>query len=205
VLDLESNIELRYFLKSLLREVVETLLLAVLIFLVLQVVIRNFRVDGHSMEPNLQNGQYLVVDKVSPALFGKYERGDVIVFISPQEPQKDFVKRIIALPGETVELRRGQIYVNNTLLEEAYIPYVDESSMATLTVPPAAYFVLGDNRSHSNDSRNWGILREEAIIGRAWFSYWPPSRWGGIPNNAPTVSNSVVSNTLYQSTAPVSP
>jgi len=187
-------------IKSVIREALETVILTLLIFFLLQSVIRNFRVEGHSMEPNLHHGQNLVVDKVSHKLFRQLERGDVIVFAPPTQRDKDFVKRIIGLPGETVEVRQGQIFIDNQPLEETFGAWIDQSDMPPQTVPEDSFFVLGDNRGNSNDSRNWGLLAKSDIVGRAWLSYWPPENWGLIPNNASTAS-ARFSNLL----APVAP
>ncbi|RME42292.1 MAG: signal peptidase I [Caldilineae bacterium] len=173
------------------REVVETIVLALVMVFLIQLVIRNFRVEGHSMAPNLQNGQYLVVDKLSYKLpFGirPPQRGDVIVFVPPHQPDRDFVKRIIGLPGETVEIRRGQVYINGEPLPNTFGARLDRSAMPPTVVPEGSLFVLGDNRPNSNDSRNWGMLDMNHVVGRVWLSYWPPERWGLIPNDAPAAS-----------------
>ena len=180
--------------KAVIREIVETVVLTLVIFFLIQTVIRNFRVDGHSMDPNLQHGQYLVVDKISyklPFDWREPERGDVIVFEPPTYPDKDFVKRIIGMPGEIVEIRQGQVYIDDNLLEEPFGAYVDRFSMSPQKVPTGSYFVMGDNRANSNDSRNWGALSTNRIIGRAWLSYWPPATWGTIPNNGPTTGHTL--------------
>lgn len=184
--------------KAVIREIVETVVLTLIIFFLIQSVIRNFRVDGHSMDPNLQHGQYLVVDKISYHLPGGWrppERGDVVVFEPPTQPDKDFVKRIIGLPGETVEIQGGQVFINNEPLGEVYVPRFDRFSMAPRMVSEGHYFVMGDNRGNSNDSRNWGDLAADKIVGRAWLSYWPPDSWGVIPNDKPT-SEATLSHTL---------
>ncbi len=173
---------------AVLREVAETVLLALVMVFVLQLVIKNFRVEGHSMDPNLQHGQYLVVDKLSyrlPFNVRPPRRGDVIVFVPPSQPTKDFVKRIIALPGETVELRQGIVFIDSVPLSNTFGANLDRSSMAAMVVPENAYFVLGDNRPNSNDSRSWGMLAAEKVVGKTWLSYWPPAAWGIIPANRP--------------------
>jgi len=175
--------------KAVVREIVETVVLTLVIFFLIQSVIRNFRVDGHSMDPNLHHGQYLVVDKISyrlPFAWRTPQRGDVIVFEPPTRPEDDFVKRIVALPGETVEIRQGQIYINGDLMDEPYLPRTDRFSVNPRLIPEGYYFVMGDNRGNSNDSRHWGALDETKIVGRAWISYWPPATWGSIPNDQPS-------------------
>ncbi|MDA0769144.1 MAG: signal peptidase I [SAR202 cluster bacterium Casp-Chloro-G4] len=183
-------------MRSLIRELIETVILALLIFLALQFSVQNFRVEGSSMQPTLEEGQYLLVNKIvyfhlgpsdlrgiSP--FGSGEpdesvfpvrnpkRGDVIIFHYPRDVSRDFVKRVIGLPGDSVEIHQGQVLVNGFNLEEPYITRPDKSSMSLLRVGPDAFFVLGDNRRASNDSRDWGTVPTENIIGRAWVSYWP--------------------------------
>ncbi|MFQ5616605.1 MAG: signal peptidase I, partial [Anaerolineales bacterium] len=124
---------------AIIREVVETVVLALVMVFLIQLVIRNFRVDGHSMQPNLNHGQYLVVDKLSynlPFNIRPPRRGDVIVFAPPSQPDKDFVKRIIGLPGDTVEIKRGQVFINSRPLPNTFGAKLDQSSMAPKTVPP---------------------------------------------------------------------
>jgi signal peptidase I len=189
------------------REVGETIILTLIIFFLIQFFIRNFRVVGTSMVNNLHDGQYLIIDKVSynPYLVeylgvGGPKRGDVVVFKPPRNPNEDYVKRIIALPGETVQVIRGQVYINDELLAEPFQPTPGSYTMpAPITVPDDQIFVLGDNRNNSNDSHNWGPLPVENIVGRAWLSYWPPSMWGTIPRNAPT-DEATLSHFLHQFT-----
>ena len=192
---------------SITREVGETIILTLIIFFLIQFFIRNFRVVGTSMVNNLHDGQYLIIDKVSynPYLMeyvglGGPNRGDVIVFKPPRNPNEDYVKRVIALPGETVQVIRGQVYVNDELIEEPFEPTPGSYTMPSpITVPEDQVFVLGDNRNNSNDSHNWGPLPIENIVGRAWVSYWPPAMWGIIPRNAPT-GEATLSHLLHQFT-----
>lgn len=176
--------------KSVLREVVETVILTVVIFFLIQTVVRNFRVVGTSMEPNLHDGQYLIVDKISYRL-GEPQRGDVIVFEPPTRPGEDYVKRVIALSGELVEIRSGQVFINNHPLDEPYVVRPGSYSMSPRRVGLNELFVLGDNRNSSSDSHNWGMLAQDKVVGKAWISYWPPSRWGVIPRDAPTTAATV--------------
>ena len=183
-------------IRAILREILETIVLAVVLIFLIQLVIRNFRVDGHSMEPNLQHGQYLVVDKISyklPFDIRPPRRGDVIVFVPPNYPDKDFVKRIIGLPGDKVEIRNGNAYINDKLLPNTFNARLDHSSKAPLIVPEGELYVMGDNRANSNDSRNWGTLDIDHVVGKAWLSYWPPKSWGLIPSDAPANSTSLQS------------
>lgn len=166
---------------SWLREAAETILLAIVIFLLLQLVVRNFRIVGDSMFPTLESGQFVLVERVSYRL-SEPKRGDIVIFEYPRAPQEDFVKRVIGLPGETVEIQGGSVYINGVPLVEPYI-----HGQRTLTYHPISltlgegeYFVMGDNRAASSDSRTWGALPRPNIIGRAWFCYWPPARWGFV-------------------------
>lgn len=178
---------------AVIREVGETIILTLIIFFVIQAFIRNFRVVGTSMIGNLHDGQYLIIDKVSYTSFlvntfgiGGPQRGDVIVFEPPNRPGDDYVKRIIGLPGETVEIVNGQVFINGELLDEPFLPTPGSYTTPARVVPEGQVFVLGDNRNNSNDSHTWGPLPIENIVGRAWISYWPPVYWGTIPRDAPT-------------------
>jgi signal peptidase I len=164
------------------REIIETILLAAVIWLAVNFATARYVVDGQSMEPNLHTGQFLIVSRLAYK-FGVPQRGDIIVFDFPGNPADDYVKRVIGLPGDTVTIQAGQIFINGNRLEEPYLP--DERMLPTQgrwNVPDGSYFVLGDNRAHSSDSRRWGMLPEDAIIGKAWVSYWPPQDWGAIPH-----------------------
>lgn len=179
---------------AVIREVGETIILTLVIFFLIQTVIRNFRVVGTSMVNNLHDGQYLIIDKLSysPLVanllgLGGPQRGDVIVFEPPNRPGEDYVKRIIGLPGEKVEIRAGQVYINGRPLAEPFQPLPGTYTMPNpVIVPEGQVFVLGDNRNNSNDSHNWGTLPLDKIVGRAWLSYWPPDEWGVIPRDEPT-------------------
>ena len=162
------------------RELIETLALTLVIFLLIRFAVQNFRIEGFSMEPNFHDGQFLIVDKVSYMLHPP-ERGDVIVFIPPNNTTRDFIKRVIGLPGDQVEVISGRVYVNGTPLEEPYPLAPAGYSAAAVTVPAEEYFVLGDNRNNSSDSHSWGAVSVNSIIGKAWVSYWPPQVIGFIP------------------------
>lgn len=138
------------------------------------------------MHPNFPDGEYLLTDKVTYR-FGEPQRGDVIVFEAPYEEGDEFIKRIIGLPGDTVSIQSGSVYVNGTRLEENYIDgsiYTVGGNFlgdgATETVPPHQFFVLGDNRDFSSDSRAWGYVPINNITGRAWVIYWPVQNSGTI-------------------------
>jgi len=177
--DLDYDFEKHY---RLMREVIETLVLTVLMFLVIRLAVQNFNIDGMSMEPNLHNQELVLVDKWSYR-FNSPGRGDVIVFVAPPNPAQDYIKRIIGLPGDIVTIKDTQVFVNGRALDETYIdprrqgnPYAPTSN---LVIPDGAYFVLGDNRNGSSDSRDWGCVPQGNVIGRAALVYWPL----GLDNN----------------------
>ena len=167
-------------MKTVLRHILVTLILVVVVFLVLQTTLQSSIVIGRSMEPSFENNQRLLVNKIAYKIH-EPERGDVIIFHPRQGLHTDYIKRIIALPGDTVEIKMGAVYVNGVRLEE---PYIEDSPTYTFQeykVPEDKYFVLGDNRNNSNDSHNgWLVLREN-IIGKVCLSTWPPSEWGLVP------------------------
>ena len=164
---------------NLLREVVETALLTAIIFLVVNAVIGRFRIESVSMQPNLWEGEYVIVDKVS-YVFGSPQRGDIIVFEKIGQP--DLIKRVIGLPGDTVEVRPGQVLINGTPLVEPYIANPPNYAFGPVQVEPGRYFVLGDNRVNSSDSHMWGTIPRDTIVGKAWIIYWPPPNWQIVPH-----------------------
>jgi len=176
--------------KTVIREVLETVILTVIIFFLIQTVVRNFRVVGTSMEPNLHDSQYLIVDKISYRL-GEPQQGDVIVFEPPNRPGEDYVKRVIGVSGDLVEIRNGQVFINNEPIDEPYVVHPGSYSMNPRRVGAEELFVLGDNRNSSSDSHNWGMLATDKVVGKAWISYWPPNHWGVIPRDAPSASATV--------------
>lgn len=194
-------------MRPVIRELFETVILALLIFLGFHLSVGNYRVEGSSMAPNLEEGEYVIVNKLvyarppldlipfvgepeDPYLFRSPRRGEVIIFEFPRDMERDFVKRVIGLPGDTVEIKRGQVIVNDIPLDEPYITHQSTGNHPRTTVPEGSYFVLGDNRRASNDSRDWGPVSESRIIGRAWVSFWPldrlqsigvPETWAAVP------------------------
>jgi len=173
-------------MKGFLREILATLVLAAVIFLLLQATIQSSVVVGSSMEPNLKDGQRLLINKVVYT-FDEPQRGDVIVFNSPNNSQTDFIKRIIGLPSEAVEVKQGKVYIHKENsdvlpLDEPYIKEVPSSPFNGDIIAENEYFVLGDNRNNSNDSRNGWTVKRETIIGKAWLSIWPPDEWGLVSN-----------------------
>lgn len=164
-----------------LRELIETLVLTLVIFLIIRFAVQNFRIEGSSMEPNFHDGQYLFVNKLI-YMFQSPQRGDVIVFVPPTSSSRDFIKRVIGLPGERVEIRSGTVFINGEPLIENYPLNPGSYSAGPIVVPPDEYFVLGDNRNYSSDSHSWGTVPIKKIIGKAWFSYWPPQMIGFVPD-----------------------
>lgn len=164
-------------------EIIQTLVLAgLLIILFRTFVFQNFIVDGTSMVSTLFPNERVIVSRMS-YLFGEPGRGDIIVFQYPRDPQRDFVKRIIGLPGETVAINNGQILINGKPLgREDYIDNPSYDSMEPVTLAEDEYFVMGDNRNASSDSRVWGPLPQRNIIGKAWFVYFPFGDWGLVPH-----------------------
>lgn len=171
----EFDFEKRY---RLLREIIETIVLTLLMFLVIRFAVQNFNVDGTSMEPNLHNTELILVDKWT-YLFRAPARGDVIVFQAPPHKELDYVKRVIGIPGDIITIRNTTVIVNGVTLKEIYVDPRNQGNLfaskniTDLKVPDDSYFVLGDNRAVSSDSRDWGFVPKANIIGRAAFVYWP--------------------------------
>jgi signal peptidase I len=162
-----------------LRELLITLILAIAIFFLLQTTVQTYVVVGSSMEPNFQEDERLIISKVVYHLH-EPARGDVIVFRPPNNQEVDYIKRIIASPGDTVKVENGAVYVNGQKLNEPYIKDLPKYDMSERKVPQNEYFVLGDNRNNSNDSHNNWTVPRQSIIGKAWLTIWPPSEWGGV-------------------------
>lgn len=166
-------------MRGVIREVVTTIIVAVVIFLVLQTTVQSFVVIGSSMKPNFEPGQRLLVSKVAYR-FGEPQRGEVIVFRPLDNEDTDYIKRVIALPNDTVEIKEGTVYINNVALDEPYIKAPPNYTLHQTKIPANEYFVLGDNRNNSNDSYDWGTVPRQNIVGKAWLSVWPPDQWGLI-------------------------
>ena len=158
------------------REIVETIALTLIIFLVIRFAIQSYRVSGPSMLPGLQTDDYVLVNKIA-YLFHAPERGDVIVFHYPLDTSEDFIKRVIGLPGDTVSLDNKTVQVDGVVLHEPYISEAYNPSGKTIKVPMDEYFVLGDNRPLSDDSRDWGFVPKADLVGKAVIVYWPLSNW----------------------------
>jgi signal peptidase I len=172
---------------SFIWEIIETVALTALLFFLINLAIQNYDVSGPSMEPTLHNQERIMVDKVT-YLFRSPERGDIIVFVAPPQPSYDYVKRIIGVPGDVITIVGTTVKVNGTTLNEPYVkpqyngnPY---PPIINRVVPAGDYFVLGDDRADSSDSRDWGFVPRKNIIGRAALVYWPlnESNSGFLPN-----------------------
>lgn len=160
------------------REILETLLLIAAIYAFVNLATARFVVDGHSMLPNFTSDQFIIVSRLT-YLVNEPARGDVVVFHYPLQSDRDFIKRVIGLPGETIDILQGRVYVNGKLLDE---PYIDKFCRGTSCdgewiVGPDQFFVLGDNRGESKDSQDFGPVDRKFIVGRAFVRYWPPSEW----------------------------
>src|SRR5262245_57466334 len=196
----ESRQMAESFKKSTLREYFESIVIAVILALFIRTfVVQAFKIPTGSMENNLLIGDHLLVNKMvfAPAVsgierallpIGTIKRGDIVVFKYPEEPDRDFIKRVIGLPGETLELKAKRVYINGSMLNEPYVHFLEPPSAedgdhehtspdvreryGPVTVPPDEYFVMGDNRDNSQDSRYWGFLRRDFIKGKALMIYW---------------------------------
>lgn len=206
-------------IRSAVKELLETAIYILLIFVIVRSMVQNFKIEGSSMEPSLHSGQYILVNKLVYFHFdlnaplrllpgyedlpprvvyplGLPKRGDIVVFEFPKDIRKDYIKRVIGLPGDKVRIdgTNGKVYVNGEVLDEPYL--TDETmplnqtrcdpsypcSRETIVVPEGTLFVLGDHRDNSSDSRQWGALSLEHVIGQAWLLYYPMSDLGVIPH-----------------------
>lgn len=184
------NMEMLRKIYNFLLDTVQTLLIVFAVFLVIYVFLfRPFQVSGDSMLPTFLDKEYILTNIIA-LKFGSPKQGDVIVFKAPNDPEKDFIKRVIGVPGDTVMIRNGDVYVNGILLDQsAYLnPGVKTYGGSFLrentpvTVLPDSYFVLGDNRSGSSDSREWGFVPLDNIKGKSFFVYWPLDKMGIVNN-----------------------
>jgi signal peptidase I len=177
-------------LGSFFLDLLEVVVLAFGFFLVIYLLIlQPHKIDGRSMEPNFHNGEYLLTQRVEYKILKKLpQRGDVVVFTAPPPNQdKDYIKRIIGIPGDEISLSGGKYYINGNVLKETYIPsdvmtqgayFLQEGQ--NYVVPTGKYFVSGDNRNNSSDSRYFGPIPFNDIKGKAWFRYWPLNQMGSI-------------------------
>lgn len=158
------------------RDLLESVVLAVVLAAVLRFfIIQPFYIPSASMEPTLFVNDRIIVNMLLYR-FSPPKRGDIIVFRYPVDPSRDFIKRVVALEGETVEVKQGYLFVNGRRLDEPYLPKQAMSDFAPKKVPPGNFFVMGDNRNNSDDSRVWGPLPRQNIIGKAFVIFWPPGR-----------------------------
>jgi signal peptidase I len=199
--------------RSLVRELVETAIFILLVFFIVRGIVQNFKIEGSSMEPTLHTGQYILVNKLvyfhfdlnaplrlMPGQEGQPQkiiypfhqprRGDILVFEYPRDVSKDYIKRVIGLPGDTLDIHDGKVFVNSTELSE---PYLGGAATACLgsrvcgqgpfVIPEGTIFVMGDNRGNSSDSREWDSLPLDRVVGQAWVIYYPVSSWGLVPHH----------------------
>lgn len=177
-LDEFQPVKPRRSITRLLIEVLEIVLIAGGLFLLVNFLTARVRVESISMEPNLREGEFVVVNRLAYQ-WNQPQRGDIIVFRFPGDLEKRYIKRVIGLEGDAILIESGKVYVNGELLSEPYISIPPVYS-GDWNVGLEEVFVLGDNRNNSNDSKNWGALSTEAIIGKAVFVYWPPDQIGLI-------------------------
>ena len=168
-----------------LREAIETVTFTLLILFMIHFAVQSFRTDGQSMEPNFHNNEFVLVNKVI-YFFQQPQRGDVIVFHYPFDIHKDFIKRIIGLPGDTIHTTSSSVSINNQAITEPYIRIPVNLEDNTWKLGPGQFFVMGDNRDNSLDSRTWGPLDKSYIIGKVVITYWPITDLGFI-NTYPAV------------------
>lgn len=174
-------------------DVLETIILSVVLFLAIDAVSARIRVDGISMQPTLRDGEFVLINKLAYKL-GEPQLGDVIVFHFPRDPQQEYIKRVVGLPGDLVKIQRGVVFVNGQALVEPYI--ADQPDYQNQwQVPENHLFVLGDNRNNSSDSHRWGPVPMEQVVGKALLVYWPPQEWGMI--NHPAISFAEASSGAY--------
>lgn len=175
---------------SFLIDTIQTVLLAASVFIVIYIfVFRPFQVNGQSMFPTFHNEEYILTNLIS-LNFSELKKGDVVVFKAPNSPEKDFIKRIIGTTGDTVSVKDGDVYVNSQRLDESVylnseVKTYGGSFLAegqTATVPEGKYFVLGDNRPYSSDSREWGFVKKNEIIGLSFWVYWPVDKMRLVKN-----------------------
>ena len=173
--------------RTFVREVFQTIILGIAVFVILQVSLQPYKVEGSSMYPTMKSGDFVLVNKViywevpfyesiSPKyIFHGPQRGELVIFQFPYDRSRKFVKRVIAVPGDTLEIKAGSIIINSQAISEPYVSTSSKEDVRALTVPRNSYFVLGDNRQNSQDSRSFGLVSSKDILGRAWISYWPIS------------------------------
>jgi signal peptidase I len=165
-------------------EVLQTVVMALILYFVIDQVLGRVRVENISMQPTLKAGEFILVNKLAYKV-GDYHRGDVVIFHYPRDPHEDYIKRVIGLPGDAVLIQGGLVYINDRALTEEYIA-APPSYSGEWTVPEGQIFVLGDNRNQSSDSHSWGFVPDENVVGRALVVYWPLENFK-ILNTGPIV------------------
>lgn len=161
--------------RSLLIDILETMLIAAVLYISIEAISARIRVDGFSMVPTLQSGELVVVNKLAYK-WDEPATGDVVVFQYPRDPEQEYIKRVIGTAGDTVQIDDGQVYVNDDPILEPYITSATAYENEWV-VPQDSIFVLGDNRNNSSDSHSWGFVPMDMVIGKALFVYWPPESW----------------------------
>jgi signal peptidase I len=156
-------------------ELLQTIVLAFILYFAIDSVIARVRVENISMEPTLKPGEFIVVNKFAYR-FSDIQRGDIIIFHYPEDPTEDFIKRVIGLPGEMIDINHGEVFINEHLITEPYI-ITPPLYVGSWQIPENAVFVLGDNRNQSSDSHTWGFLPVQNVVGKALVIYWPVSEF----------------------------
>jgi len=179
-------------MKQTIRDFLAMVVVAVVVFVGLRFTVQTFVVYGPSMQPNFWDNQRLLANKVVYRIH-EPERGDVIIFRPPLHQPDSYIKRVIGLPGEFVEMKDGNVYIHQEdgsviELDEPYVKEPATRSYVSGVIPPGEYFVLGDNRNNTNDSRNGWMVPASDVIGKAWLSIWPPDKWGLAANYPPRES-----------------
>jgi signal peptidase I len=181
--------------KRFLLDILETLVLAIVLYFGINAVSARVRVDGFSMNPTLQDGEYILINKLAYKL-GEPMRGDIVVFVFPVNPEEDLIKRIIGLPGDTITVQDGVLSINGVVMDEPYINAAPAYN-GTWQVSAGELFVLGDNRNDSRDSHQWGLLPVENVIGRAVLIYWPPKEWQVVQHTRQVAIPEISSQSLW--------
>ncbi|NTV63069.1 MAG: signal peptidase I [Oscillochloris sp.] len=210
--DSKPNEPAQVRVRSVVRELLETAIFILLIFFIVRGIVQNFKIEGSSMEPTLHSGEYILVNKLiyfhfdlnAPLRllpgqeklaqkiiypFHQPRQGDIVVFEYPRDVSKDYIKRVIGLPGDTLEIRDGKVFVNGERLNETYLnneTFCMEERICgngPFTIPEGTIFVMGDNRGNSSDSREWDSLPLDRVVGQAWITYYPINRWGLVPHH----------------------
>src|SRR6266446_1866362 len=178
---------------SLLRELAEVVVLAIILYFGISFAVQTVHVEGLSMFATLDDNDYLIADKVAYRLHAP-QRGDIVILRPPTDNSKDFIKRVIALPGEQLIVRDGAVFINGHHLNEPYLPeqWTVFNNLSVTKIPPNQYFVMGDNRNRSQDSRTFGPISRDRIDGRAWFRIWPLNHFGNIYDQQPSLETSTV-------------